>query len=218
MANFPELDTFQAKIGPTEQILRGGCLREPTLLTNLDFTLGRQFFNVSRFKNTMRMFLTGDRSGNPFLQNRLMSFVARLRDQKQGELSEGAPPKSIPGDAVLDSLGSEASSSSTPQTPNASRLSAERRRALMTQFQIVTVEFPFGGEKWQCASKRWRPRSRPPVSKQHRPTSEHCSVGSAKKQPSNWNMSPRPSRRLSTGHRPTPTGDDIFARVVDVST
>ena len=93
------------------------------------------------------MFLTGERHGNPFLQNRLLSFVAGLRDQKQGELSEVATPRDVPEDAVLDSLGSEASSSSTPQTPTASRLSAERRRALMTQFQIVTVEFPFGGEK-----------------------------------------------------------------------
>ena len=168
MAHVPALETFTTQLGPKEQVLRGGCLSGAILLTDLEFTAGRQFFRMSRCNRTLRMFLTGrshqSKIGvfDPMAETCLVEFLARLRNQKQEERCTVAIEEEVAEDTVLDALGSDQGSSSTAQAPRATRLDANRKRALLTQFPVVTVDFPFGGEIVQMRIKAVRSKGEAP--------------------------------------------------------
>ena len=169
MAHVPALETFTTQLGPKEQILRGGCLSGAILLTGLEFTAGRQFFRMSRCNRTLRMFLTGrvhqSKAGvfDPMAGTGLVEFLARLRDQKQEEGRTDAIQQVVPQDAVLDVLGSDqGSSSSTAKATKAARVDANRKRALLTQFPVITVDFPFVGEIVEMRIKAVRSKAEAP--------------------------------------------------------
>ena len=169
MAHVPALETFTTQLGPKEQVLRGGCLSGAILLTDLEFTAGRQFFRMTRCNRTLRMFLTGrthqSKIGvfDPMAETCLVEFLARLRNQKQEERGTDAIQQVVPQDAVLDVLGSDqGSSSSTAKATRAARVDANRKRALLTQFPVVTVDFPFGGEIVEMRIKAVRSKAEAP--------------------------------------------------------
>ena len=169
MAHVPALETFTTQLGPKEQVLRGGCISGAILLTGLEFTAGRQFFRMSRCNRTLRMFLTGrvhrSKAGvfDPMAGTGLVEFLARLRDQKPEERHTDAIRQVVPQDAVPDLLGSDqGSSSSTAKATRAARVDANRKRALLTQFPVVTVDFPFGGEIVQMRMKAVRSKGEAP--------------------------------------------------------
>ena len=115
------------------------------------------------------MFLTGrthqSKIGvfDPMAESCLVEFLARLRNQKQEERGTDAIQQVVPQDAVLDVLGSDqGSSSSTAKATKAARLDANRKRALLTQFPVVTVDFPFGGEIVEMRIKAVRSKAEAP--------------------------------------------------------
>jgi len=153
MAGLPALDDFTTKLELKEQILRGGCLEEPVILHNLDVVQNRAFIKVCQRNAALRLFLTGETKGPSLVQRRLAVFIAQLRDLKQDEWGTVATEPVVQEDAIPDALGSEACESSTPRAPPFKGLTPMRRKALLAQFPILTVQFSFGEETVSIAVK-----------------------------------------------------------------
>ena len=182
MAQFPAVELFTDELGPQEFLLRGGCLKQPILCTDLEIAGGRKFFKLSVRDSTLRMFLKGQvKRQRSLALERLVDFLAGLRDQKQEEWIKVATAQGVPEDAVLDALQPSSPSSgdasvssdrgSSAQTPDrlsaatraADRLSAARKGALLSQFPVVCVAFPFGDEVLEMLVQTVRSKAEAPA-------------------------------------------------------
>ena len=153
MAGLPALDVFTTKLELKEQILRGGCLEEPVILHNLDVGQNRAFIKICQRNAALRLLLTGEARGPSLVQRHLAMFIAELRDLKQDEWGTVATELVVQVDAIPDALGSEACESPTPSAPPNKGLAPMRKNALLAQFPILTVQFPFAGETVSMAVK-----------------------------------------------------------------
>ena len=163
MAGFPTIEEFTNDLKPSEQLLRGGYLKEPHLFTNLEMIQNRPYIKVCSGNLTLRMFLIGQVASRSLLQRRLACRLTQLRNSEQDSFfAEG--PKENQDDASLEALGVEVTRDSTPRAPDNKPLSPERKNALRKQYPVITVEFPFGNESVTMRVKTvWTKQEQPTI-------------------------------------------------------
>ena len=147
MAAWPALQKFTSELQAGEHLLRGGLLKQPCLLTNLEIVDNRPFLKLcdrQEHGKTLKMFFTGDTKKSPVVLRRLADVVAKLRDEQQEEWcnsSSTAKPEESGPDTLGDEMGDTARLRALPAKKVAALKKARRK-----QMPIVTVPLSFGNE------------------------------------------------------------------------
>ena len=147
MAAWPALQKFTSELQAGEHLLRGGLLKQPCLLTQLEMVDNRPFLKLCRseaYANSFSRFLTGANKRSPVVLRRLADVVAKLRDEQQEEWCNSSS-KANPEERSPDTLGD-----GMEDTPRLRALPAKKAAALKKaqrkQLPIVTVPVSFGDE------------------------------------------------------------------------
>ena len=147
MAAWPALQKFTSELQAGEHLLRGGLLKQPCLLTQLQMVDNRPFLQLcarSDYGKTLTMFFTGATKQSPVVLRRLADVVAKLRDEQQEEWCNSSS-KANPEERSPDTLGD-----GMEDTPRLRALPAKKAAALKKaqrkQLPIVTVPLSFGDE------------------------------------------------------------------------
>ena len=147
MAAWPALQKFTSELQDGEHLLRGGLLKQPCLLTQLEMVDNRPFLKLSdrqEHGKTLKMFFTGDTKKSPVVLRRLADVVAKLRDEQQEEWCNSSS-KANPEERSPDTLGD-----GMEDTPRLRALPAKKAAALKKaqrkHMPIVTVPLSFGDE------------------------------------------------------------------------
>ena len=142
----PALIDFSDQLKNNEFLLRGGLLKSPLVITNLDRVQNRLFCKMCQRKKELRKFFSGQGVKSSLFQFRVADFLAMFLDDQQDAWGMVATNDDSPQDAVQDGLGRDISDDSTPRAPIKQKFSPQRKKALLKMRPIVIVKFPFREE------------------------------------------------------------------------
>ena len=133
---------------PHEVVVRGGCLKQPAIMSGLRVLDGLQFCKFSARNPVLVKFLSGNSvCKSPFSASRLCDVLKDVRDRRVQEMCTQVvqgPPQDVPVDDLFADEQSPTDSGSAASTPSAKRLRGPCKRAVLAMHPHVTVDFCYG--------------------------------------------------------------------------